>query len=325
MESESPRTKKNCPTRALLKKRKRTRSFVSRAMLMLLQKIKRAATIPATIYSHERMNKSPGRKMRAAPVTLKIMCDHVIAPKKKTTATRENQAIGCQISARPGVVMAVKNACHAPSERSPVIRMRKIPSVSRPVNFIRARILYCFFFPLPIARKRFPLGLDPVIFLVPFDKILNSLVDARCRLPAHLAQFFDICDGRNHVAWRQGHHFHFCFLADIFFYFPDKLYERILPIAADIHHRIGKIGIERRNGTGSDIIDIGEIPRHLSVIIDQNRLAREDILRKKEERHIGPPPRPIHREITQSRRGKLIDMAVDMGQELIRLFGRGVW
>src|SRR3972149_12088267 len=94
MESESPRTKKNCPTRALLKKRKRTRSSVSRAMLMLLQKIKKAAAIPAAIYSHERMNKSPGKKTRAAPVILKIICDHVIVPRKKNTATRENQDIG---------------------------------------------------------------------------------------------------------------------------------------------------------------------------------------------------------------------------------------
>src|SRR5437763_5434257 len=50
-----------------------------------------------------------------------------------------------------------------------------------------------------------------------------------------------------------------------------------------------------------DVIDIGEVAPVVSVVEHIDRLAFEDVAREEEERHVGAPPRSVHREETQPR------------------------
>jgi hypothetical protein len=83
-------------------------------------------------------------------------------------------------------------------------------------------------------------------------------------------------------------------------------------------------GIQGPHHAFNDIVNIGEVALVLAVIEDIYGLARQDVLGKQEQSHVGPPPRAIHREKAQAGGGQAIQMAVGMGHQFVGLFRGGV-
>src|SRR3546814_15852411 len=76
--------------------------------------------------------------------------------------------------------------------------------------------------------------------------------------------------------------------------------------------------IERQDDAVDDIVDEGEITKHVAVIIDVDRPALENRLGEFPDRHVGPPPRAINREEAKADRksvakGKSVSGRVDPG------------
>src|SRR5678815_6095280 len=69
-----------------------------------------------------------------------------------------------------------------------------------------------------------------------------------------------------------------------------------------------------------DVIDIGKVAAHLSVVIHLDRLSFQNRLGENEEGHVGPSPGPIDRKKPQPRAGNPIEMRITMGHEFIGLF-----
>src|SRR5678809_912807 len=55
-----------------------------------------------------------------------------------------------------------------------------------------------------------------------------------------------------------------------------------------------------------DVIDIGKVSPHLSVVVDLDRLSFQNRFCENEERHVGPPPGPIDRKKPQTSAGDSI-------------------
>ena len=77
--------------------------------------------------------------------------------------------------------------------------------------------------------------------------------------------------------------------------------------------------IEGPDHSFDDVIDIGKVSAHLSVVVDLDRFSIQNRLRENEEGHIWPPPGPIDREKPQTRAGNPIEMRITMGHKFIGL------
>ncbi len=79
-----------------------------------------------------------------------------------------------------------------------------------------------------------------------------------------------------------------------------------------------------RSTPSTDVVDVGEVARVVTVVEHVDRLAGEDVARELEQRHVGAPPRPVHREEAQSRHRQTEEVRVGVRHELVGLLGGGV-
>ena len=78
-----------------------------------------------------------------------------------------------------------------------------------------------------------------------------------------------------------------------------------------------------RDGLG-DILDIGEVALHPTVVEDLDRLAGQDRLREQNRRHLRSAPRSIDREEAQPGGRQAEQVAVGVRHQLVRALGRGI-
>ena len=69
-----------------------------------------------------------------------------------------------------------------------------------------------------------------------------------------------------------------------------------------------------------DIIYIGEIAKHISVIINLNRLAVENLIGKLEVSHIRPAKRSVNRKETKPGSRNPVEVGIRICHKLVRLF-----
>src|SRR4029077_20310246 len=73
-----------------------------------------------------------------------------------------------------------------------------------------------------------------------------------------------------------------------------------------------------------DVIDVGKVSAHLSVVVHLDRFSLQNRLCEYEEGHIGPRPRSIDRKKPQTRAGNPIEMRIAMGHKFIGLLARRI-
>jgi hypothetical protein len=78
--------------------------------------------------------------------------------------------------------------------------------------------------------------------------------------------------------------------------------------------------VDQANKCLGDIVDIGEIPSHLAVIEELDRLAGKNRLGKDEHGHVWPPPRAINREKAKACGRDAIQVTICMRHQLVGLF-----
>ena len=83
-------------------------------------------------------------------------------------------------------------------------------------------------------------------------------------------------------------------------------------------------GVEGGEHACDDVVDIGEVALHVAVVEHRDALAGGDPLAEDVHRHVGPPPRPVHREEAQSGLWDAIEVAVGEAHVLAAEFGRGI-
>src|SRR3546814_5213275 len=82
--------------------------------------------------------------------------------------------------------------------------------------------------------------------------------------------------------------------------------------------------IERQDDAVDDIVDEGEITKHVAVIIDVDRPALENRLGEFPDRHVGPPPRAINREEAKAGLGYPEEMCIGFAEQFVRPFRRRI-
>ena len=78
------------------------------------------------------------------------------------------------------------------------------------------------------------------------------------------------------------------------------------------------------NYTTNNIVDIGEVARHCTIVVNVDRLASQDGPGKLDRRHVRPSPWAVDGEKPQPGRRHVIEMAVGMRHQLVRLLRRGI-
>src|SRR5262249_22462122 len=93
-------------------------------------------------------------------------------------------------------------------------------------------------------------------------------------------------------------------------------------IAAPVWIR-SRYTIHQAHDSLDDIINVGELALHAAMIEYLDRLV-SNIARVNKQSHIGPSPRAIHGEKTQTRRRQAEQMAIAVSQKLVRLLSRTI-
>ncbi len=73
-----------------------------------------------------------------------------------------------------------------------------------------------------------------------------------------------------------------------------------------------------------DVVDVGEVAVHVAVVVDLDRLAAHEPVRELEVRHVRPPHRAVDSEEAQPGRRNLVELAVGVRHQFVRLFCGGV-
>lgn len=73
-----------------------------------------------------------------------------------------------------------------------------------------------------------------------------------------------------------------------------------------------------------DVVDVGEVPPHVPIVVDVDRAAIGDRFGELEIGHVGAAPGAVDREESQARGRQPVEMAVGVGHQLIRFLGGGV-
>ena len=81
---------------------------------------------------------------------------------------------------------------------------------------------------------------------------------------------------------------------------------------------------ERATRPGESDSPEGEIPFHLAMVVNINRLALKDRFGEFEKCHVRSSPRTIDREETKTGTGYLVQMCVAMREHLVGFLGRRV-
>ncbi len=78
------------------------------------------------------------------------------------------------------------------------------------------------------------------------------------------------------------------------------------------------------NNALDDVVDVCKVSLHLAVIVNIDRFAAQDRTSEQIQRHIRSAPRTIHGKEPQASRGQLIEVAIAVSHELVRLLRRRV-
>ncbi|CAA7396200.1 unnamed protein product [Spirodela intermedia] len=96
---------------------------------------------------------------------------------------------------------------------------------------------------------------------------------------------------------------------------PELRRPALLPTAGHAGALLG--GVEGPQAALYDVVDEGEVPRHLPLAVggleDGDLLPLQDVLGEEEVGHVGPPPGPVHGEEAEPGEGEPVDMVVDRG------------
>lgn len=87
---------------------------------------------------------------------------------------------------------------------------------------------------------------------------------------------------------------------------------------------VGRRIVQAGHHPGDDIVDMGEIAPHLTLVEHRDRFARQNLLREDPQHHIVPPPRAIDSEEPQTRLRQAIEVGIAFADQLIRALGGGV-
>ena len=82
--------------------------------------------------------------------------------------------------------------------------------------------------------------------------------------------------------------------------------------------------IEDAQDAFDDVVDVGEVATHLSVVEDVNGFAFEDGLGEEEEGHVRPSPGAVDGEKPEAGGGEVEEFAVAVRHEFVALLGGGV-
>ena len=70
-----------------------------------------------------------------------------------------------------------------------------------------------------------------------------------------------------------------------------------------------------------DVIDIGEIPSTVAVVVDLDGLTFQQLVRESEIGHVRTPGRSIDGEEAQARGRDIVKLGIAVGEELVALLG----
>lgn len=103
------------------------------------------------------------------------------------------------------------------------------------------------------------------------------------------------------------------------------------PPGSRAERRVGLGRIEGRGRCGravedaddafDDVVDVGEVPDHASVVVDVDRLAGEHGFGELEQRHVRSSPGAIDREKTQTRAGQAEEMRIAVRHQFVGALG----
>ncbi|MNE21337.1 hypothetical protein D3C80_1144920 [compost metagenome] len=73
-----------------------------------------------------------------------------------------------------------------------------------------------------------------------------------------------------------------------------------------------------------DVVDMGEVPAELALVVDVDGLVAQDGAHELEQRHVGATPGAIDGEEAQARGGQAVEVGVGVGHQLVGLLARRV-
>ncbi len=115
--------------------------------------------------------------------------------------------------------------------------------------------------------------------------------------------------------------------------FGDKVHQLYRVAAPDVVHLVGhavralfrdRHVVERMHAALSDVIDVGEVANHVTVVEHLDGLALRDGAGKEHGAHVGPPPRAVNREVAQSRHRDAVKLRVGMRHQFVALLARRI-
>src|SRR3989344_7290298 len=184
---------------------------------------------------------------------------------------------------------------------------------------------------------------NAVVRLVPLHEAADSMLDGSAWPETDVfSKAFDIGRGRWHIPILHWQHFKFGLLSQALFQHLDVAHQLDRLVVANIIDtvrrvtggRVGRIAGPGGVGPGrsgydtgnslNNIIDIGEITDHFSVIEYRYGCSFQYALGELEERHVRPSPGAINREEPQAGTGQLVQMRITMRHQFIGLFGCGI-
>ena len=110
--------------------------------------------------------------------------------------------------------------------------------------------------------------------------------------------------------------------------FGDKVHQLYRVAAADVVYFVrnavralfcDRHVVERMHATLGDVVDVGEVADHVTVVEHLDGLALRDGAGKEHRAHVGPPPRAVNREVAQSRHRNAVKLRVGMRHQFVAL------
>ena len=169
-------------------------------------------------------------------------------------------------------------------------------------------------------------------FPIPFDEARDPLVDGYARLEAQIpATGLDIGIGRGHITGLHRLEVDLRLLTQSVFDQPDEAHQRFGSMVPQIvdpvrHTRPvarGRI-VEGGQHTRDDIVDIGKVALHLTMVEDRDRVTRQNFPGKDVKRHVRAAPGAIDSEKPQTGLRQAIGRRIGITHQLVRLLGSGV-
>ena len=115
--------------------------------------------------------------------------------------------------------------------------------------------------------------------------------------------------------------------------FGDKVHQFYRVAAADVVYFVrnavqalfrNRHVVERMHAALGDVVDVGKIANHVTVVEHLDGLALRDGAGKEHRAHVGPPPRAVNRKVAQSRHRDAVKLRVGMRHQFVALLARRI-